>query len=90
MTPMLLPLGSEFTKSLSSQPNLLAVFKDYFDTVVFLAGTNRENGHLHTVPTPTSISISPTTVTGGTMGMSSWARVVETLQYNLSPLFSGQ
>ena len=43
---LLLPLGSELTESLSSQPKLLPVFKDYFDTVVLLAGTNRENGHL--------------------------------------------
>ena len=43
---LLLPLGSELTEALSSQPKLLPVFKDYFDTVVLLAGTNRENGHL--------------------------------------------
>lgn len=43
---LLLPLGSELTESLSSQPKLFPVFKDYFDTVVLLAGTNRENGHL--------------------------------------------
>ena len=43
---LLLPLGSELTESLSSQPKLLPVFKDYFDTVMLLAGTNRENGHL--------------------------------------------
>jgi len=42
----LLPLGSELTESLSSQDKLLPVFRDYFDTIVLLAGTNREDGHL--------------------------------------------
>ena len=42
----LLPFGSELTESLSSQDKLLPVFLEYFDAIVLLADTTRENGHL--------------------------------------------
>ena len=42
----LLPLGSELVEGLTSQCKLLPVFKDFFDSLILLAGTNKNNGHL--------------------------------------------
>lgn len=42
----LLPLGSELLSVLPSRSKLLPAFKDYFNSLVLLAGTNKVEGHV--------------------------------------------
>ena len=49
----LLPLGSELVSTLTPSHNtsLCSIFRDFFDCLILLAGTNKNDGHLQLVQT---------------------------------------